>query len=312
MSQNTTEIKNLVSKIIKARKIQKARIDNANQSFIQREDVIQKQQKPVVDIIQKTTDQTLKALENQQQQSLLAIQNVTTQATQASQSSKPPQQLWIQELYKSFRKSSKATTKMEMSIASGALGSQGQIDVSLLFNQNIIKIRVPSSKHPLKIQKDLATEGLVALLLLPYEDLRNAEKKGLEITKDDINVYADIMLNVGVEESRHSNKYKEFVKEYELNERQNSEEEPSPVRERTRSEQKRDEQVAKQRLGLGVIAYNDPKELDHRLDLLLGSIKAGNNSKDLRDEVRAILDRLLQINYLPQTLHEKFYKKFNL
>lgn len=314
MNRENKEITSLVNKIVKARKIQKARIEDCNQSLYESEKRIQKINKPVVDVITKTTQDTLKALNYNQQQNLQAIENIKEQRMLEEKKSRQ----WVQAFYVGYR-SKKAITKMEVS-TNGELGTWGKVDIPLLFNDNVVRITIPNKQVPLKISKDQTTEGLIGLLLLPYDDLRHAEKRGVEIKAEDMFLYADIMVKCGTHDSKNSKKYQVFVKAHELNLGMSSDPDSRVMSQleaaKVRSEEKRVEQraklVSKNRIGMGVIAYNDPVELDHRLDILLGSIRAGNNSKEVKDDVRAILDRLLQIDYIPQAIHQKFYQKFKL
>ena len=50
------------------------------------------------------------------------------------------------------------------------------------------------------------------------------------------------------------------------------------------------------KLGSGVVYYNNPKDLLSRLELLGGSMSAGNNSSDVREEFVKIVHRLNKLN----------------
>ena len=52
------------------------------------------------------------------------------------------------------------------------------------------------------------------------------------------------------------------------------------------------------KLGLGVVYYNNPQDLLSRLELLGGSMSAGNNSSDLREEFVKIVHRLNKLNVI--------------
>ena len=52
------------------------------------------------------------------------------------------------------------------------------------------------------------------------------------------------------------------------------------------------------KLGSGVVYYNNPKDLLSRLELLGGSMSAGNNSSDVREEFVKIVHRLNKLNVI--------------
>ena len=52
------------------------------------------------------------------------------------------------------------------------------------------------------------------------------------------------------------------------------------------------------KLGSGVVYYNNPKDLLSRLELLGGSMSAGNNSRDVREEFVKIVHRLNKLNVI--------------
>ena len=52
------------------------------------------------------------------------------------------------------------------------------------------------------------------------------------------------------------------------------------------------------KLGSGVVYYNNPKDLLSRLELLGGSMSAGNNSCDVREEFVKIVHRLNKLNVI--------------
>ena len=52
------------------------------------------------------------------------------------------------------------------------------------------------------------------------------------------------------------------------------------------------------KLGSGVVYYNNPHDLLSRLELLGGSMSAGNNSSDVREEILKIVHRLNKLNVI--------------
>ena len=52
------------------------------------------------------------------------------------------------------------------------------------------------------------------------------------------------------------------------------------------------------KLGSGVVYYNNPEDLLSRLELLGGSMSAGNNSSDVREEFVNIVHRLNKLNVI--------------
>ena len=63
-------------------------------------------------------------------------------------------------------------------------------------------------------------------------------------------------------------------------------------------------------VGSSVTYYNNANELADRLNVLIGSIIAGNNSPVIKNDLSQINDELLRINAIDGVLHEKFYKKY--
>jgi hypothetical protein len=62
--------------------------------------------------------------------------------------------------------------------------------------------------------------------------------------------------------------------------------------------------------GTGVFAYSNPKMLEERLQLLAGSVKAGNTSMDIKKEIRSIVDEMLRISTITPRMHKLLYQKF--
>ena len=61
--------------------------------------------------------------------------------------------------------------------------------------------------------------------------------------------------------------------------------------------------------GKGIYMYQNPRELEARLMIMIGSIKAGNTSRELKRDVRRILDEMLKINYITLKQHRPLYQK---
>ena len=51
-------------------------------------------------------------------------------------------------------------------------------------------------------------------------------------------------------------------------------------------------------LGKEIYVYKNPKDLEARLMIMIGSMKAGNTSRELKRDVRRIHDEMLKINYI--------------
>ena len=63
-------------------------------------------------------------------------------------------------------------------------------------------------------------------------------------------------------------------------------------------------------VGSSVTYYNDPQNLMERMNILIGSIQAGNNSPVIKNDLSQINDELLRINAIDQSLRERFYQKY--
>ena len=64
------------------------------------------------------------------------------------------------------------------------------------------------------------------------------------------------------------------------------------------------------KLGNGVVYYNDPQDLLSRLELLGGSISAGNNSDDVREEFVNIVHKLNKINVIDNKQMSDLIKEY--
>ena len=56
-----------------------------------------------------------------------------------------------------------------------------------------------------------------------------------------------------------------------------------------------------------VIHYNNPEKLIEKLDVICGSINAGNTSKEVKNQGITILDELLKLKRITKRIHEKIY-----
>ena len=80
-----------------------------------------------------------------------------------------------------------------------------QVDVALLLNENILYIRIPGKAD---IYESKLCVGLVALLLLPFDDLKRSK---ITPTDQDMSYYVDIMSRTGFS-SVNSRKYQTYIK----------------------------------------------------------------------------------------------------
>ena len=62
--------------------------------------------------------------------------------------------------------------------------------------------------------------------------------------------------------------------------------------------------------GSGIVYYNDPTTLVDRMQVIMGSIAAGNKSPVLKNDLSQIFDELLKIGVFDKTIHERMYKKY--
>ena len=56
--------------------------------------------------------------------------------------------------------------------------------------------------------------------------------------------------------------------------------------------------------------FNDPTEMMKKLELIIGSMLAGNNSIELRNTGVGILDILLRKSFLSRPQYNKIYKRY--
>ena len=64
------------------------------------------------------------------------------------------------------------------------------------------------------------------------------------------------------------------------------------------------------KLGSGVVYYNNPHDLLSRLELLGGSIAAGNNSSDVREEFVNIVHKLNQLKLINNKKMNQLLKEY--
>ena len=65
-------------------------------------------------------------------------------------------------------------------------------------------------------------------------------------------------------------------------------------------------------IGSSVMYYQDPKQLEDRLTILVGSMNAGNNIPVLKNDLSQINGELLRIGATDKTMHEKLYNRYIL
>ncbi len=63
-------------------------------------------------------------------------------------------------------------------------------------------------------------------------------------------------------------------------------------------------------LGLGLKYFNDPAELVDRLEVLIGSKRAGNSSVALKNEIAEIVDHLKQLKLVTDGEYKQLYSKY--
>ena len=69
----------------------------------------------------------------------------------------------------------------------------------------------------------------------------------------------------------------------------------------------------KTKRGGNVVFFNDPEEMQKKLEIIIGSMAAGNNSKELRNTGVALLDILFRNSILNKPQYNNIYKNyFNL
>ena len=56
-----------------------------------------------------------------------------------------------------------------------------------------------------------------------------------------------------------------------------------------------------------VIYYNNPEKLIKKLEVICGSLKAGNTSNEVKNQGISILDELLKLKRITKRIYEKIY-----
>ncbi len=297
----------LVRKILEARAIQKGLIEN---DVIQHEDYeekLQRKVKPVIEAIEDSGNKNVSAI-NQSLPALTQNPGSNQSLTHESTSDEP----WIQQLYRQFRHPNKCkSTQFEINIPNGILGLKGQVDVPMLVNENVLKVKIMGKQDI--VYNDL-TPGLVALLLLPFDDIR---RSNITPTEGDITTYVDIINKVGFS-SINSKKYQAYIKtklaaqpQYRSRSTVISSESEDEVFE-TAQQKMHDLSLEEEKRGKGIMFYKDPKELESKLMIMVGNLKAGNTSTELKKDIRSILDEMLSVNYITLKQHRLLYNKLSL
>ena len=198
----------LVRKILEARAVQKGLIEN---DLIQHEEIQQSHQrkaKPVIEAI-KEANKNIAAIAEVANKSeyLPYLKQSRESLTQVREPfSEPFSEPWVQQLYRQFRHPNKCkSTQYEINIPNGVLGLKGQVDVPMLVNENVLKVKIMGKQD---IIYNNLTPGLVALLLLPFDDIRRST---ITPTEEDITSYVNIISQVGFS-SINSKKYQAYIK----------------------------------------------------------------------------------------------------
>ncbi len=298
----------LVRKILEARAIQKGLIENEVIQHENQENKIQRKAKPVIEAIEDSGNKNVSAIT----QSLPALtQNQVSQIRHSLTQESTTDEPWIQQLYRQFRHPNKCkSTQFEINIPSGVLGLKGQVDVPMLVNENVLKVKIIGKQD---IINNNLTPGLVALLLLPFDDIR---KSNITPTEGDITTYVDIISKVGFS-SINSKKYQAYIKsklpaqpQYRSRSTVISSESEDDVFES--AQQQMHDLSLEEKRGKGLMFYNNPKELEEKLMLMVGSLKAGNTSAELNKNIRSILDEMQSVNYITLKQHRLLYNKLSL
>ncbi len=299
-----------VKKILEARKVQKRRINQTQHEDILRKEDVTKKSKDIVDTlklgIQSQKQDSQQAQQQQEQQAQRMIeelrksgvdnQRMLSNVLKIQQALQPPEEddpqeteesdKWIQHLYRTHRHQKNPSSNFEIELKDGKIGLNGRININKLFNQNSVSLKV-GGKTVYQIPSNEMSKGLAALLLLPFNDIQEAK---IPIRSEDAVKYLKIMDWSGFRPGA-SKKYAELLKNFKK--RKSSEGEV-------------------EKTGSGVFAYNSPSMLDERLYLLAGSVRAGNTSKEIKGEMRSIVDEMFRIQKITPKMHKMLYQKFML
>jgi hypothetical protein len=340
--RSETDLSNRVKKILSARKIQKQRIDSNVLGQSLQQEKIEKEHRPVVQALEQQLAQ-LQQLEQAQQVDNRILQQIPQllqqqgqlqqQQLEQLQHLKEPQEpariisdkgQMIQDMFSTYRRGKESRLSTNEINQQGEIGEHGKIDWANLLNEGRVVLKV--GKYIVKtIDPDDMTLGLAALLTLPARDI---EKSGITVTDEDKREYYNVMSLAGFKPSS-SVKYR-ILKEWKDLVPEEEEEEfypasatmsagtpvlpptslSAPVSPERRS--RRTVVTKKPKIGKGLFVYKTARELQEQLALMVGSVRAGNTSSELRNDMRSILDEMLEINYIDPSLHERFYVKFRL
>ena len=143
------------------------------------------------------------------------------------------------------------------------------------------------------------------MLLLPFDDLKHSK---ITPTDQDMSYYVDIMSRTGFA-SVNSWKYQIYIKT-KLASRTQSYRSTTEVSDSEEDVfEMQNLSLQEEKSGKGIYVYQNPRELEARLMILIGSIKAGNTRRELKRDVRRILDEMLKINYITLKQHKLLYQK---
>lgn len=328
-----SDLSDRVKKILSARKVQKGRIESNILGEALQKEQIEKEQKPVVEALEQQLAQ-LRQIEQAQQignqfqqqvapllqqvgdniQQIGEIGDRGQRSLRAEQLQQVPGQTatsdkgqMIQEMFVNYRRGRESRLSTNEINQQGQIGEHGKVDWPSLLNEGRMVLKV--GKHTVKtIDPVDMTVGLAALLTLPARDI---EKSGITVTDEDKREYFNVMSLAGFKPSssvkyRILKEWKDLVPEEEEEEFFAAASSPEQRPKRTVTTR------PKPKTGKGLFVYKTPGELQEKLALMVGSIRAGNTSSELKNDMRAILDEMLENNYIDHKLHEKFYNKFRL
>lgn len=298
------EIDNLVQKILDNRKKQKLAIEQNIEGQELFTEQIQKSTQPIVNILQDN------ALANRE---LITKALTKPKVPAIEQETEPDDEYedandyeddygddkFVQRLYSKYRNQKTNKTSSFEADMSGKIGLLGTIDLPRLFNKNELfyYYKTEEGEKATRVGKENVTEGLAALLLLPSKDIRDANIKP---THQDVKLYSFIMQQVGFRPS-NATKYKLIVNKLDAEKKKLALAET---------------QGKGNFKGHGIHTVEthcpSPHELMSRLELLFGSLKAGNNSKQIRHEARSILDAMLDRGLVNAVVHRQIYQGYNL
>ena len=277
----------MINTIINARIRQKEQIEGSETEKSELLASAQKQAEPFLQAMDTQTEQLTRAIQQRQQ-----IPQILQQEQPLQHIAGPSQPItWIQRLVQESLGRESARVPFEINIETGQLGRTGKVQLDQLFNYGKIII---TRNNEVIFRDDSPSKGLAAMLLLSVPKMR---KLKIKPTARDSNTYIDIMNSVQFEKRGPSKKLSEYLKKP-----KKREDIPMDV----------DEATPDIKTGTGVFPYKNKEDLESRLSLLAGSIRAGNTSHILKDEMRSILDELLELKALIPAMHERFYNRYHL